>query len=289
MPNLHKNPFENAENLTPIFESSQRYQDHKKQALNTFLQTQSFSKPIIQNPSILTTIFTMTQSLTHISRLGFAALALFTIIGGGLTAQAFAPENLKPVTLASGLFSANRQKDLDPKIALVADNENQILEVKDCGLDVKIAKKVQSNTITVDEYKSKTSYSKEFGISKTNTIMGQRAAKENFIFAISCEKIDQAEFFKIGNLAYYTAVTNKTKYLTKADISKDILIQKTGWFVGDDDISNIFQYEINPNESQFYNVGYIFQLNNTRYKVESISNKDQTNLEFIDFQLQFKK
>jgi hypothetical protein len=95
MSNPHKNPFENPENLTPMFESSKRYQVQKSKSLNNFLKTQSFSKSN-NNPSIFNTLFTMTQSLTHISRLGFASLALFTIIGGGLTAQAFAPEGFKP-------------------------------------------------------------------------------------------------------------------------------------------------------------------------------------------------
>jgi hypothetical protein len=105
------NPFQSDDLISSQFRSSKVHQVKSNEALNVFLQTQTFSTPKNNNnPSIFNTLFTMTQSLTHISRLGFAALALFTIIGGGLTAQAFAPENLKPLTLAQQLILKEQVK-----------------------------------------------------------------------------------------------------------------------------------------------------------------------------------
>jgi hypothetical protein len=258
MSKINKNPFENPENLTPMFESSQRYQDQKAKSLKAFVQTQSMSKTSNTNPSFLTNIFTMTQSLTHISRLGFASLALFTIIGGGLTAQAFAPENLKPVTLANNLFSANKQSDTNPKSVVAGDKQNRVALVGECDLAIKYPKKLNTTPVST-QYSSwdgkTTFYSKYYqeiytnGDSKSLDEMSVEEIKANNAkfsemnnnFVLNCGKIDKKSLIQEYRDGTNDNMSSKseTKALTISELQK-----MTGWFVTEFDIQNISLREV---------------------------------------------
>jgi hypothetical protein len=250
------NPFQEDDLISSQFRSSKAHQTKSDQALKAFLQTNSI-KPT-QKPSILTTIFTMTQSLTHISRLGFAALALFTIIGGGLTAQAFAPENLKPVTLANNLFSANRQKDANPKSVVAPDTQNKVALVGECDLAIKYPKKLNTTTVSTQYFNwdgKTTFYSKYYqeiytnGDSKSFDEMSVEEIKANNakfsemnnIFVLNCGKIDKKSLIQEYRDGTNDSMSSKseTKALTISELQK-----MTGWFVTEFDIQNISLREV---------------------------------------------
>jgi hypothetical protein len=96
MSTQNQNPLQYEDELLPILNQNKDFQVSSRTALNNFKQSRKSTQ---YKPSIFNTLFNMIQSFTHISRLGFASLALFTIIGGGLTAQAFAPEGFKPTDI----------------------------------------------------------------------------------------------------------------------------------------------------------------------------------------------
>jgi hypothetical protein len=139
--NNKQNPFENHEKLTSIFEASNRYQDTKTQALNTFKSTQIPETKSNPKPTFNLAQF-MSYNFSHFTKFSFAGLAVFTLLAGGLSAQALAPDTLKPTQLAQTIkdkyFSANKQNDGDPKVALVEDQNNQLIYVNNCNILVKV-------------------------------------------------------------------------------------------------------------------------------------------------------
>ena len=98
------NPFDQAENLAPIFESSDRYQSNKTHSLNQFRsqltstnQTQSQTTP---KPNLNFNLsHFMSYNFTHFTRFSIAGLSLFTVLAGGVATQALAPEEFKPSNL----------------------------------------------------------------------------------------------------------------------------------------------------------------------------------------------
>jgi hypothetical protein len=255
MSTQNQNPLQFEDELLPILNQHKDFQASSRTSLNKFKQSRKSTQ---HKPSIFNTLFTMTQSLTHISRLGFTSLALFTIIGGGLTAQAFAPENLKPVTLATNLFSANKQSDINPKSVVAPDNQNKVALVGECDLAIKYPKKF--NNITAETqyytYDGKTTFNssyyqrtylredaKSFDEMSMEEIKANNAkfSEMNNIFDLNCGKIDKKSLIQEYRDGTNDSMSSKseTKALTISELQK-----MTGWFVTEFDIQNISLREV---------------------------------------------
>jgi hypothetical protein len=269
-----QNPFETDENLAPIFEASNRYQDTKKQALNSFKSTLTPETKLNPKATFNLSQF-MSYNFSHFTKFSFAGLAVFTLLAGGLSAQALAPDTLKPTQLAQTIkdkyFSANTQSDGDPKIDLVADNSNAVKNLEGCNLNIKYPKIVNGknlffNKTTRDTYNS-------IQILEKNS-----ASFTNDLFEISCST---------NNLSLNTLAPLNTTVVTKK-ITAESLREKYGWFITNNQIESVEQSTsiVNGKEDR---IELDFKYQNQNYSISFYpSNVNSESLvSGKDFQIQF--
>jgi hypothetical protein len=284
----NQNPFLQDDLIASIARDTDFIKSKQQSSLQTFLKTQTQKPKINHKPTFNLTNF-MSFNFTHFTKFSIAGIAIFTLLAGGLSAQALAPDTLKPTQLAQSIkdkyFSANKQSDGDPGVALVKDENNQLFYVNNCNILVKVPNDVEKKVITSEEFITKQSFSKEFGVSIPNKSMGiTEEAKDNFNFSVSCENNDLSNYFKVGDLSFNTLI--RTNNLEKINLSKSEFIKETGWFIGETDIDNIYKYTVKNLYEKLEISGYVFKLQNKRYKIES--NNATKYLKFSDFQIQFK-
>jgi hypothetical protein len=214
--NNKQNPFGSNENLTPIFESSDRYESTKNHALQTFLKTQTQKpKPIIK-PTFNLTNF-MSFNFTHFTKFSIAGIAVFTLLAGGLSAQALAPDTLKPTQLAQSIkdkyFSANKQSDGDPGVALVPDENNDVVKLSSCGFALKFPKISKNKLSRINETNSNE-------VSYIELNIGTRVS-------IQCSDVMDDSLFEKENVKVSTLVNS------------GYLREKTGWFIANEKVTSI--------------------------------------------------
>lgn len=267
-----QNPFEANENLTPIFEASDRYVSAKNQALQSF---KSIQTPKINNKPTFNLFNFMSFNFTHLTKFSMAGLAVFTLLAGGLSAQALAPDILKPTQIAQTIkdkyFSANKQSDGDPQVALVQNELNSVKTLEGCNLNIKYPKLINGKTIDFSK-----STRPNF-----NTIELFEKKSESYqtnLFTVFCSKED----LKYGLISEYDS-----KKIIKS-INSDELRQKYGWFITDSKIDSIQQTtsvlkgnEIRE-ELKFSNNGY-----NYIFSILKEATDTGLFLDGKDFQIQF--
>jgi hypothetical protein len=283
-----QNPFESDENLTPVFESSDRYQSTKNQALQAFKSTQPQSSKTNNKPTFNLSQF-MSYNFSHFTRFSIAGLAVFTLLAGGLSAQALAPDILKPTQIAQTIkdkyFSANKQDDGDPKVALKADDTNYVAYLEGCDLGLKFPKTIDKrNTVTSfrnNSFGSDYTFGPEFDYS----MMGQTYADE-YKVNINCSKLTE----RYNTDSNYGILEMRGNTIDKTDIGLNTFQNETGWFASNSkDIKNIkkFSQKIqDPDSKELFN-GYSFDYRNQRIVVSLDKDINITSLKFNDFQLQF--
>jgi hypothetical protein len=284
------NPFETNENLQPTFEASERYQTAKNQAFASF-QTRSGIQNHEQNttkPNFNLPQF-MSFNFTHLTKLSFAALTIFTLLAGGVAAQALAPNNYKPTQVAQSIkdkyFGANKQKDADPVLALLKDEGNYVELLSGCGLIIKFPKSILKDDVNVLLSQNNNSNSYSIGIQKLTPILGQESPKENFRYFIDCEPLNSINFFDVGNRDIYF---DKDKIISES-ISSENFIKETGWFIGGNNLINLNKFYLEINETINYSFyGYSFDKNQNRYRIYTDKIGIKKPLSFSDFQLQFQ-
>ena len=286
------NPFDQAENLAPIFESSDRYQSTKSQSLNQFKtqiptktqQTQTTPKP---NLNFNLSHF-MSYNFTHFTRFSIAGLSLFTVLAGGVATQALAPDNLKPTQVVQSIkdkyFGVNKQSDPDPQVALVGDGENYLAYLEGCDLGIKFPKIIDGKEAATSFYDSSSGSSYVFGPKYDHSMMGTVYENE-FKYSVNCSPLD-----KRNNDPRYGILAMYGESISKVSIDINQLKKETGWFASNENtITNTIKFtqkNIDPDTSIF-NSGYSFDYNGKKVVVLLNKELSKTSLKFIDFQLQF--
>ena len=178
---------------------------------------------------------------------------------GGATAQAFAPENLKPLALYQKLFAANKQIERNPYTSIKPDKENFVSKLDQCDISLKYPQTLaDGSTLAV--------YREGYGIKEENPLLIESFSLRtdytpsqkytNFNFDVQCFKPE----YQVPNYD-----------LPVKPITKQELQDKTGWFVTQADIKDIKSFQnisygsvIGKGES----IEFIF--NNKKYLISSI-------------------
>jgi hypothetical protein len=245
-----KNPFLQDDALVPILLQNKQFQASFKQARNAY---KTHIAQSIHKPNIFTT---MSQSLSHITRFSFAALTAFTLLAGGVAAQAFAPENYKPITVANNLFGANKQKDNDPQVALMMEEKQYTISLEDCGINIKFPKQYNSdNTVLFTVKNPEVAY---LNVSSKN-----ENSHSGFTMELGCSS-------DLSKTTIISESPNSIEILTPSQ-----LLAQTGWFIAQDTISNIKKYTLDGKDQ------YVFSLNDKQYYVD-IATKNGANVVFAD-------
>ncbi len=252
-----QNPFESTENLQSIFEASSRYETTKKSSLNTFKAKYSH-QTIIQKPSF---IQSMSYNFTHFTKFSFTAFAIFGVLASGMSAQAFAPEEYKPTTFANSLFSANKQKDSDPQIALIPDENNNVVQLPECNKALKYPKNLKNQKLNV-------TFTKKIN---TNSfiIYSENMEQISPVLYINCSN----EPFQFNN----TEITQNTKKLNINELNK-----LTGWFITNKNLFDITSIDYMMNDI-IVNKSIEYNFND---KYHQIIIPQDTDFNFNSFQIQ---
>jgi hypothetical protein len=98
MSNYKQNPLQHEDELIPILLQNQDFINSSNSALNSYKKNHNLKKSNYQKPTFNLSQF-MSYNFSHFTKFSIAGLAVFALLAGGLSAQAFAPENLKPSNL----------------------------------------------------------------------------------------------------------------------------------------------------------------------------------------------
>jgi hypothetical protein len=257
----HTNPFSNNEPLQEIFEQTHNYnvtQDNALIAFKASYQKSTFN----QNSTKLNSIQSMLYRLTHLTRTALTVLITLLTSSGAVLTQVYADEQYKPLTIAKGVFQANKQPDPDPKIALQPDDSNYLVFIEPCDLAVKYPKTFKGYNLEYNEI----NYSNG---EKAGSTIGSNGVN----LGIICPKDDFDSSYQF-------------KTVTTEKIELEELKQKTGWFTTTTDLQDIKWENISENgvfdtrklKFNFDNKTYIFSMNYENLKLE----------DFANIQVQFK-
>jgi hypothetical protein len=220
----------------------------------------------------------MSFNLTHLTKLSFAALTIFTLLAGGVAAQALAPDSYKPTQVAQSIkdkyFSANKQKDADPAVALIPDNSNSLINFDDCNLKIKYPNFLGSNKVKFSKASNDNQNSNEININYED--FGTNGIK------LSCgTSYDRQTYLGIGEPNPYEK-PNTSRNITVLELQKT-----TGWFITSEILTNLV-------EKTAYSKGvpstieYSFKFNDKIYVITKsllASNKNPI-LDSTNFQVQ---
>jgi hypothetical protein len=229
-------------------------------------------------------------NLTHLTKLSFAALTIFTLLAGGVAAQALAPNELKPTQVAQTIkdkyFGANKQKDADPAVALVPDMENKIVKLDLCNQTYKVPKLLSSQNLIEQKFSGE--YFENLTFSKENLEQG-------FSYLVGClsEKIQSSQIDSLYiSLDEYNSKYSNEKFIPedfgveKNEMSQEQLKKETGWFSSNNSIEKIMK--ITKNDTRFMNQKIVFKYKSYYYIIEIQNFKNETPINFSDFQIQFQ-
>jgi hypothetical protein len=254
-----KNPFLQDDALVPILLQNKQFQASSKQAQNAY---KTHIAQSIHKPNIFTT---MSQSLSHITRFSFAALTAFTLLAGGVAAQAFAPESYKPITVANNLFSANKQKDNDPKVALSSDNENTVYDLDTCNLRVKTPNKINNSNIYFERYNQKNT--SIFTLRDIDRYVEKQFDKEIGVFSIRCSNEELVSLLR--------SPAGENQFIS-TQLANANLREKTGWFVTEGNPQNIILIQPKK-ESPIKGMSELeFKIDDTFYQITYSTKQDST-------------
>jgi hypothetical protein len=265
----NQNPFFEDDLIASIARDTESVKAKQEAGLKAFLQTQN-PKTHINTKSNYKPTLNLSQfmsfNFTHLTKFSIAGLALFSILVGGLSAQALAPDTLKPTQLAQSIkdkyFSANKQSDGDPKVALQGDDTNYVAYLEGCDLGLKYPKLYMNKNIVFEKIQN-------FKYSSFKA-MPEGLEGDN-LFTVDC-------FSQKGKQEFEYYWNNQPAKLTKS-VNRDDFIKKTGWFISTD-VSDIIYFEKDLIK------GYKFNLSDNLYQVSIL--QEEKNISFADLQLQTK-
>jgi hypothetical protein len=91
------NPFFEDDLIASIARDTESVQSKQAAGLQVLLKTQTPETKLNYKPTFNLSQF-MSYNFSHFTKFSFAGLAVFTLLAGGLSAQAFAPDQYKPLT-----------------------------------------------------------------------------------------------------------------------------------------------------------------------------------------------
>jgi hypothetical protein len=258
------NPFFEDDLIASIARDTESVQSKQAAGLQALLKTQTPETKLNPKPTFNLSQF-MSYNFSHFTKFSFAGLAVFALLAGGLSAQALAPENLKPITLANNLFSTNKQKDSNPQVALKQEPGSVVATLDSCDLNLKYPESISDTKLSFQ--KSEDTATSQFGtysLSIPNYQKEQISMSANRI-EISCS----------NTLDTFQPLIN-AKIVTADELRKE-----TGWFISNSNLTNIKLGSINGNNLTQ------FKLNDKSYQIISSSDTVVVNaLSNIDIQLQ---
>ena len=270
----NQNPFLVDDLVATIARDTESVQNTQQSSLQAFLSTQKTQTTAQTNNATPTKTpkpnlnfnlsHFMSYNFTHFTRFSIAGLSLFTVLAGGVATQALAPDNLKPTQVVSNIFSANKQKDSNPKTALMPDNDNYVSNLEGCDMSIKYPKKSDYTSVKTNIAKDRS----EFYFHQANT-------SENYL-QINCVQKNADEY-------YYKSLENLLQEnipnLKSQPISNKELASSTGWFISETSFIEIIKTTWDKYE--------LYNILNTKTQQKTIIWIDSNKLKPQDFQLQF--
>jgi len=254
----NNNPFQNPEPRQILFESTPSYQKLKKSSLQQFYRQQNQNTDAyFYKPTFIESFFMTINNLFHKFTLAAVSLSLLILLAlTTVTAQAFAPDELKPSNIVSNLFAANKQPDKDPQTQLAPnsvlakndpslspDDDNYVVNLEGCDLAIKAPKKVRNlkPTFDTDSVSTYSHFSTLFVLPESDTFGSLGSTS----YEIRCNSNKNPE----GTILSSSYMINQPELgFGMKKITKDELQTKTGWFVTAADITNIYVKEELPVE-----------------------------------------
>ena len=251
------NPFNSSEPLEEVFEQTHNYHVTRDNALSAFKQQYHPQSQSTKQSNFFSTMF---SRLTTTTLAGLTTA--FTLFGGLTLTQVYAQEEYKPLTIAQNLFSANKQDDRSPEVALTPNDDSYLVYVEPCNVGLKYPKVIEDNLTSLSELKRNTG--EQIGVEVN-------AGQE--IISLTCFEKDLGYGF-FGN----------DGEVTFQPVTLVELQQTTGWFISATELENL-RWETTVLEDATYK-DLKFELNDLFYSVSTNSN--QASLENLSaIQLQF--
>jgi hypothetical protein len=145
----NQNPFLAEEPLNVWFESDNFYQKSKKTSLRQFKQNEKISTNIFM--SLKLSYLKIVNLITKHAVIATLLMVLALTSVSASAAQLIAPTEYKPTTLASNLFTSNKQKEVNPYTALKPDENNDVVSSEKCNLTIKYPKYFDQKPLSVDQ------------------------------------------------------------------------------------------------------------------------------------------
>jgi hypothetical protein len=264
MSNFNQNPLQHEDELIPILLQNQDFINSSKSALNSYKKNHNLKKSSYNKPTFNLSQF-MSYNFSHFTKFSFAGLAVFTLLAGGLSAQALAPENLKPTTLANNLFSTNKQKDNNPQVALKQEPGSVVATLNSCDLNLKYPESMNDTKLSFQ--KSEDTATSQFG-----TYSLSIPNYQNEQISMSANRIE---------ISCSTSLDTFQPLINAKIVTVDELRKETGWFISNSNLTNIKLGNVNGNNLTQ------FKINDKFYQIISSSNTVVANaLSNTDIQLQ---
>ena len=170
-------------------------------------------------------------------------LALTTV--GASAAELLAPEEYKPSTQIQNLFTANKQIEKNPYTALKPDGENDVAISDKCDLAIKYPKQIGNKEINIYNNNSTESETNDLrkgvlaingGLKdmENNSTANQRLND----FVIACFDKNQNREDIVSKEVYQAS-----QGLSYAEISKEELRERYGWFITEANMERIALYK----------------------------------------------
>jgi len=251
-----KNPFTQEEVLQAWLENDVDYTKAKLQVKNT-LQLNKSNKLMSFKDKYLQFVHLVTKNAV------VASLIMFLSVGtlSASAAEVFAPNDYKPSTISKNIFNTNKQPDKDPYTALRTDDNNNVANLKACDISIKFPKQINGKNVEVytDQYYQGDKLFNFFMLSDK--------------YQFTKEFAGQVSRGEKPSIAFHTFNLNcgldKTEYgegYTQTKITTDQLRIKTGWFVTENELNNI--YDIT---SDYQNNTILFTHKDIQYTIDYIN------------------
>lgn len=155
------------------------------------------------------------------------ATSLLILGVSGATAQAFAPDNLKPTALYQKLFAANKQVERDPYTSLKPDTNNFVSKLDQCDLSLKYPQSLaDGSTLAV--------YRESYGLKEENPLL-----IESFSLRTEFDPFKKNTSFNFDVECFKPEYQVPSSGLPIKLLTKQELQDKTGWFITQADIKDI--------------------------------------------------
>ena len=289
------------EGLELIVAQDEQAKIHARKSLNRFLE----SHEVLHNNFNFNNIFmTANQFIQNLFKkhvlVAYVTTFLLIMAVAGVTAEATAPEEFKPSTQIKNLFASNTQNDKDPYTALKPDDKNHVVALEKCDLSAKYPQKIAEQDLVSWDIDSFLGLDEEPVQKDIYSYIIERVDKSE-------EKQENGEISYLSEQKYRLQIdcgledikiskAEKVKYIAEAiivgfrPISLENLKEKTGWFITESDLKDIYFLDLDIDEKTSQS-NIMFTHKDRLYNISWIGKKEYKNSEksinFNNIQLQF--